>query len=225
MRYFLLIYPFVCLAFTALLSQFKIKKSTITFILILNLIYPLAFLSIYSRPNSRVQATTWINQNISQDSVISSEYWDDALPLGYSNYQSESLAFFDPDIDEKWLKINDSLNKIDYLIMSSNRLWASIFRLPDKYPIASKFYADLFSEKLNFVPYQRFVSYPGFSLSFLKSCFYFGPTNYPGLKTSWFSVDKNCSYPGIYLRDDTAEEAFTVYDHPQVLIFAKQKLN
>lgn len=221
MRYFLLIYPFLCLVFSTLLSHFKIKKSLVIFILILNVIYSLAFLSIYSRPNSRVLATEWINQNISQNNVISSEYWDDALPLGYSAYQSESLAFFDPDTDEKWQKINASLDKIDYLIMSSNRLWASISRLPDKYPLTSKFYENLFSGKSYFTLDKQFLSYPGYPLPFLKSCFYFGPANYPGLKISWFSVDENCSFPGIYLRDDTAEEAFTVYDHPQVLIFKK----
>lgn len=225
MRYFLPIYPFICLIFVALLSHFKIKKPVIIFILILNLIYFIAFLSIYSRPNSRVQASNWINPNIPLTKTISNEYWDDALPLGYSGYQNTSLALFDPDTPEKWDKIDHSLNKIDYLIMSSNRLWATIPRLPDKYPIASEFYKNLFSGKTNFTLIKRFVSYPGFSLPFLKSCLYFGPTNYPGLKKSWFSIDKNCSCPGIYLRDDTAEEAFTVYDHPQVLIFKKNENN
>jgi len=222
MRYFLPIYPFICLLFATLLFKFKIKKSIIIFILILNLIHSLAFLSIYSRPHSRIQASEWIRQNIPSDKVLSNEYWDDALPLGYSDYPGEILTLFDPDTDEKWEKINESLEKIDYLIMSSNRLWATIPRVPNKYPIASEFYKNLFSGKTNFLFKKQFVSYPGFPLFFLKSCFYFGPTNYPGLKTSWFSIDKNCSYPGIYLRDDTAEEAFTVYDHPQVLIFQKK---
>lgn len=219
MRYFLPIYPFICLIFVALLSCLKIKKAIIIFVLILNSLYSIAFISIYSRPNSRVQASNWINQNIPMGSVLSSEYWDDALPLGYSEYQNISLPLFDPDTEEKWEKINQSLDQIDYLIMSSNRLWASIPRVPEKYPQASEFYKNLFAEKLNFRKIKEFNSYPGFSLPFLKSCFYFGPTNYPGIKNNWFSVDKNCSYPGIYLRDDTAEEAFTVYDHPKVLIF------
>jgi hypothetical protein len=221
MRYFLVIYPFLCLIFVALLSRFKVKKILIIFILILNSIYSLSFLSIHSRPNSRVQASGWIVNNIPTNSTLSSEYWDDALPLGYSGYENISLPLYDPDTPEKWEKINQSLNRIDYLIMSSNRLWASIPRVPDKYPLTSKFYDDLFSEKLNFTKIKEFNSYPGFSLSFLKSCLYFGPTNYPGIKNTWFSIDKNCSYPGIYLRDDTSEEAFTVYDHPKVLIFQK----
>ncbi|HNY04149.1 MAG TPA: hypothetical protein PKI92_00105 [Candidatus Woesebacteria bacterium] len=225
MRYFLPIYPFICIILAALLKKNKINKFLIVFIFILNIIYVFSFLSIYSKPNSRVEASNWINQNISRDSILSSEYWDDALPLGYSEYKNISLPFFDSDSEEKWEKINQSLDQIDYLIMSSNRLWASIPRVPDKYPQTSEFYKDLFSEILNFRKIKEFNSYPGFSLSFLKSCYYFGPTNYPGIKNTWFSIDENCSYPGIYFRDDTAEEAFTVYDHPKVLIFKKNEIN
>lgn len=220
-RYLLPIYPFISLIFVILLSRFKIRRPLIILILIFNIFYTLAFLSIYSRPNSRIQATKWINENIPVNNVLSNEYWDDTLPLGYSSYQSETLALFDPDSDEKWVKIDNSLNRIDYLIMSSNRLWASIPRVPEKYPLASKFYNNLFAGNLNFVKIKTFNSYPGFYLPFLKSCYYFGPNNYPGVKNSWFSIEANCSYPGLYLRDDTAEEAFTVYDHPQVLIFKK----
>jgi hypothetical protein len=222
MRYYLPVYPFICLIFVTLLSQFKLKKFIIILILILNIFYALAFLSIYSRPNSRIQASNWINQYIPQGSVLSSEYWDDALPLGYSDYENISLPLFDPDTPEKWEKINHSLEEIDYIIMSSNRLWASIPRVSEKYPLASEFYRNLFAEKLNFKKFKEFNSYPGFSLSFLKSCLYLGPTNYPGIKNTWFSVDNNCSYPGIYFRDDTSEEAFTVYDHPKVLIFERK---
>lgn len=220
MRYLLPIYPFFCLVIVSLLSHFKIKKSYIIFILLINFLYALSFINIYSRPHSRVQASKWIAKNISLNSVLSSEYWDDALPLGYT-YQNISLPLFDPDTPEKWEKVSDSLTQIDYLIMSSNRLWASIPRVPDKYPQTSKFYQNLFSEKLDFTKIREFNSYPGITLPFLKSCYYFGPTNYPGVKNSWLGKDSTCAYPGIYFRDDTAEEAFTVYDHPKVLIFQK----
>jgi hypothetical protein len=221
MRYYLPIYPFVCLIFVVLLSHFKVNRRIIFIIFSLNILYATAFLSIYLRPNSRVQATNWILHNISFNKTISSEYWDDALPLGYSPYKSISLPLFDPDSSPKWLSLNRSLDQLDYLIMSSNRLWASIPRVPKKYPQASKFYDDLFSENTDFKIVKKFVSYPGYSLPFLKSCYYFGPSNYPGLKSVWFEKDIDCPYPGIYLRDDTAEEAFTVYDHPQILIFKK----
>jgi hypothetical protein len=222
MRYFLPIYPFICLILVTLLFKFKINKNLIILLLILNILYSLAFLSIYSRPNSRVQATSWILQNIPFNKTISSEYWDDALPLNYSPYKNISLSLFDFDSPQKWSHLNQSLDQIDYLIMSSNRLWASIPRLPNIYPQSSKFYSDLFSNKTKFIFTKKFVSYPGFQIPFIKSCYYFGPSIYPGIKNHWFEKDVSCLYPGVYLRDDTAEEAFTVYDHPQVLIFSSQ---
>lgn len=220
MRYFLLIYPFICLLAGYLLINFS-KKAIYIFV-ICHLSFGFLFLNIYSRPHSRVQASDWISLHIPSGSTISSEYWDDALPLGYSGYQNISLPFYDPDTPDKWEKINNSLSQIDYLIMSSNRLWGSIPRVPDKYPVTAKFYQDLFAQNLNFKKLIEINSYPGLSLSFLKNCYYLGPTNFPGIENHWFAIDSQCRYPGIYLRDDTAEEAFTVYDHPKVLIFQQK---
>lgn len=217
MRYFLTIYPFICL----LSAKYLVKP-----LILLHCLFGLLFLSIYSRPHSRVQASEWIYQNITPGSRLTSEYWDDSLPLplpGQSphQYPLTTLSPYDPDSPEKWQKLNSQINSADYLIFSSNRLWGSIPRVSTKYPITAKFYQDLFDEKLEFKKLIEINSYPGISLPFLKHCYYFGPTNFPGGKNSWFSVDHQCFYPGIYLRDDTAEEAFTVYDHPKVLIFSR----
>lgn len=219
MRYFLPIYPFLCL-----LASLKSPPKILFF---LHLIYGLFFLSIYTRPHSRVQASNWIYQQLPAGSRITNESWDDPLPLYLSPrhpniYQSITLPLYDPDTPEKWQNINPILDNTDYIIMSSNRLWGSIPKVSIKYPISSKFYQDLFNENLNFKKLIEVNSYPGLNLPFLSGCYYFGPTDYPGLKPSWFDIDSNCSYPGIYLRDDIAEEAFSVYDHPKVLIFARK---
>jgi hypothetical protein len=224
LRYFIIIIPFLCL----LIGYFaqNISYRLTLFFTIGHLLFGVMFLSIYSRPHSRVQATYWINQNIPANSILSGEYWDDVLPLYLpekNNYQNISLQLYDPDTPEKWVGINQQLNSLDYLVMSSNRLWGSIPLVPDRYPVASQFYQDLFAEKLNFQKIMEINSYPGFALPFLKKCYYFGPTNFPGVNNTWFSIDDQCQYPGLYLRDDTAEEAFTVYDHPKVLIFRKNQ--
>ncbi|PIU73254.1 hypothetical protein COS78_03260 [Candidatus Shapirobacteria bacterium CG06_land_8_20_14_3_00_40_12] len=211
MRYFLPLYPFLIL----ILSRFSPPKILIVF----HFLFCFTFLGIYSHPHSRVQASTWINQNLPAASVLSTEYWDDILPLDNNQrFDIQTLAIASPDTPEKWEKINDQLKEIDYLILSSNRAWASITKVSKLFPETSSFYQGLFSEK----PLKEFNSYPGFSLPFLRSCYYFGPTNKP-LEKGWFAQDPNCLYPGIYLRDDTAEEAFTVYDHPKVLIFKNEK--
>jgi hypothetical protein len=184
-------------------------------------------MNIYKFPNPRISASTWIYDNLKPGSVLTAEYWDDALPLNLdertNTYTTKWLKLYDQDSSEKWQIINKDLNDSDYLIMSSNRLWASIPMVPNMYPQTTQFYQDLFENKTSFYKYKEFNSYPGLSLSFLKKCIYFGYTNYPykNLNNKFFEVDNNCPNPGIFLRDDTAEESFTVYDHPKVLIFAK----
>jgi len=208
MRYFLPIYPFIILIISQIIPQKLLK-----FILIPHLVTCYLFLTIYSVPHSRVQASDWINQHISPNSVLSTELWDDALPLNNINYKIETLSITGPDTPEKWQKINDQLKSIDYIVLSSNRSWASVPTVPNLLPDTNNFYKKLFSQ----IPLIEINSYPGLRLP-IKNCYYFGPTNMPN-NNSWFAVNHNCNYPGIYLRDDLAEEAFSVYDHPKVLIF------
>jgi len=217
--------------FAFLADRVKFPGTVIKSILLLHVIWGLFFLSIYSRPHSRVQASRWIFQNIPAGSPLTNEHWDDVLPLTLSpqnylqQYPLTTLNLYDPDTVDKWQKINADLTRVDYLVMSSNRLWASIPQAPRKYPIATKFYQDLFDGKLAFTKVAEFNSYPGINLSFLTGCYYFGPGNFPyrSKTNTWFSFDPNCYYPGIYIRDDIAEESFSVYDHPKVLIYARKR--
>ena len=162
------------------------------------LIWPLMFSSIYITKNSRVSASEWIYKNIPNDSLILSEYWDDALPMPMidnhgKQFRGEALTVFDPDTQKKWTKINQQLKQADYYILSSNRAWGSIPLVPEKYPQGSRFYQDLFAEKLGYKKIKEFTSYP--SLRWLGI-----PIDFP---------------------DQWSDEAFTVYDHPKVIIFKK----
>lgn len=225
MRYFLPIYPFLVLVI--FLVKSKLSDNLIKIILVVQVLVVIAFMSIYSVPQSRVQASQWIYQNIPSGSNTTTEYWDDPLPLnlpGYNpdRYNNSMLPLYDPDTDEKWHKLNNILSQTNYLFMSSNRLWGSIPLVPSKYPQTSSFYQQLFDHQTDFKKVLEINSYPGYRLTFLKQCYYFGPTNFPYKQTvnNWFDSGP-CVNPGIYFRDDTAEEAFTVYDHPKVLIFQR----
>ena len=204
MRYFYPIYPFLAIL-TANFSQKiifkKIKNCYLLFAIcfLLLIIWPLSFMAIYSRSHSRVIASQWIYENIPSGSTISCEHWDDCLPLGIKDksislYQIETLALHDQDTPQKWQKINQQLERVDYLIMSSNRLWGSIPRLPEKYPTTTKFYQDLFAENLDFQKVAEIASYPKLEIGNWK----------------------------LEIRDEGADESFTVYDHPKVLIFKKK---
>ena len=200
-RYYLLIYPFLAIfAGIACSVLLKNKKSRLklTIALLLSIaIWPLMFISVYIKDHSRIQASAWIYQHIPSGSTILSEHWDDPLPVSLATfnepYQNYQLPVFDPDNQQKWAEIIAALNRADYYILSSNRAWGSIIRVPEKYPQMSQFYQDLLAGRSNYKLIAQFNSFP--SLEYL------------GIN---FSIN-----------DSWADEAFTVYDHPQVLIFQK----
>ncbi len=201
LRYFIIICPFLTIfagySLSKIWLQLKARWLKLTLVLTL-LIWPLLFIGIYLYPHSRVTASEWIFANLPDKSKIATELWDDALPLNVSNnkhFEIIQLGVFDQDNEEKLARLKKQLSEVDYYILSSNRAWGSMSKVPERYPLMSKFYQDLFAQKLKFK------------------------------KIAQFEVFPNLRYLGIPLsfNDSHAEEAFTVYDHPQVMIFERIK--
>jgi len=168
-------------------------------ILLGTVLYALAFSNIYSQQNSRIAATRWMFQNLPAGSTLANEHWDDWLPIGgvdgktaYGEsgmFQSVEMTNYDDDTPDKLNKMVDNLTQADYIVLSSNRLYDSIPRLPMRYPMTSRYYQMLFNGTLGFERVKEFTSYP--------------------------------TLFGIQIPDQSAEESFSVYDHPRVQIFKK----
>ncbi|MEW5719527.1 MAG: glycosyltransferase family 39 protein, partial [Chloroflexota bacterium] len=167
------------------------------------LFWATAFATIYTRPVSRVTASRWIFQNVPPGSILANEHWDDPLPLRidgkdpfggmYRSLPSSSgdglMHWYDEDTPEKRAQAIQWIDNAEYIVLSSNRLYGSIPRLPMRYPLTTKYYEWLFDGTLGFDKIAEITSRPQLF--------------------------------GIEIDDDNAEEAFTVYDHPKVLIFKK----
>ncbi|HEY9151394.1 MAG TPA: DUF2298 domain-containing protein, partial [Anaerolineales bacterium] len=153
---------------------------------------------------------------------INESDWDDGLPLRLGNYDGFgglyqgglNLQVYWDDNADKLARFVNTLTQGDYIFMSSNRQWASITRVPERYPLTTAYYRALigcppdkdiiwcynvatpgmFQGQLGYKLVQVFESFPTISI--------------PGIGT-WQA------------NDQFAEEAFTVYDHPKVLIFQK----
>jgi len=210
MRYMLPIYPalavfggYFCLSIIQkvpkrILENYIARKSLLLLFILFFLIYPFSFLSIYSKTSTRIQASDWINSNIPPGSTLVVEHWDDALPVyGGHNYTQLSLPLYESDTEQKWEQINTMLKNSDYLILASNRLYVPLQKLTDCnvlppgkcYPITDKYYKDLFAGKRGFKKIAEFSEYPTVPILNIK------------------------------IDDQSADESFTVYDHPKILIF------
>ncbi|MBI3955240.1 phospholipid carrier-dependent glycosyltransferase [Candidatus Gottesmanbacteria bacterium] len=246
-RYFHPIYPFLSILTAYFICDILLKrtwylrKRLLLIMLLLSIIWPVSFISIYSQPHSRVSASEWIYQNVPRGSTIANEHWDDGLPLSLDSsrihefYNSIEFPLYNPDSQEKWLKMVEIISKTDYISLSSNRLWASLTRVPDRYPLTDRYYRLLFNGELGFQKVAEVTSYPNISFPLLNYCLYIlspqeDPLGLASNKSGFIRLDtcdlyQQSNYRGIVIRDESAEETFTVYDHPKVLIFQnKNKL-
>ena len=171
-------------------------------ILSLSIVWGVAFINgVYNSTNPRIQASTWINENIEPGSKLTSQLWDDSLPIRSefvdpTKYDRVQLDLFRPD---SWVDsetgiakpelLLDQLDQSDYVIEASNRLYDAIPRMPAKYPATSAYYRSLFSGDLGFDLIATFENKP--------------------------------SLFGINFPSRVSEETFSVYDHPTVMIWEK----
>ena len=231
LRYLAPLLPFACLitgyCLTKIFSSSKSKsigRFGLLTVVLLCLIYPASFLTIYSKPHSRVWASNWIYENLPQGSKIAVEHWDDGLPLtldGVRNnglYTYITLPLYNPDGPEKWQQILPLINDSDYIILTSNRLWRSLSALPVRFPETARYYQALFNGTLGFKQLAVFSSYPcilpkKFDQKMINS-------EKTDLTPEPTTLTKT-PYCHLALNDDGAEESFTVYDHPKVIIFEK----
>lgn len=204
LRYFIFLYPFFAL-FTAfgvqLVLQLRQRWMRVTagaLAGVLILVWPISFMSIYTRQHSRVQASYWIHANIPENAFLAEEHWEDWLPVSLPDvpnrhYEGQQMPVFHPDNAQKIQEMEAILEQADYIIFTSNRGYGAIPHRPERFPYMLQFYDDLFAGRLDFKKIREFTSYPTLNLGFTKVVF----------------------------KDDHADETFTVYDHPKVTIFQR----
>lgn len=235
LRYLYPISPFIALI--AGISIYEIDKlvsrhhkslSTVIIcvIILTSSIWTKSFVFIYTRLHPRVSASLWIYKNIPPGSTIGNEHWDDPQPLyntggNPGDYKGVELTLYYPDSSEKWTKMTENLEKTDYIAVTSNRLWRSLTALPQKYPQTVNYYKTLFDGSLGFDTIAVFSSYPCLIPKLFPSAGneIIEKTNLHPYPISLTTTN----YCLLALNDDGAEESFTVYDHPKVIILKNNK--
>ncbi|HEY7063033.1 MAG TPA: DUF2298 domain-containing protein, partial [Chloroflexota bacterium] len=129
-------------------------------------LYGLAYATIYTRTTTRVAASEWIYANYPPGTKVTNEHWDDPIPLNLDghpaapyagNGQLELYAEEDPIKRDRLIA---TLDGTDVIAITSSRLYTSIPRIPERYPLATEYYRLLFSGQLGFTQVATFTSYP-----------------------------------------------------------------
>ncbi len=154
------------------------------------------------------------------DALLLESSWDDAIPLGLSGYgpfgyetglygNNRNLEIYWIENQEKLQRFYSSLDQSDVIVITSNRQWGTTVRVPERYPLTTEYYRAL----LGCPDGQELLK----CYANAKPEMYTGELGFE--LTAVFESDPSL---GSYsINDQLAEEAFTVYDHPKVLIFQK----
>ena len=150
-------------------------------------------------------------------SVANETDYDWPLPFRIANYDAFGgiypgglyLQVYWDDNDAKLVNFQSVLDQADYIFIPTNHQYAQITRLPERYPLTTEYYRQLIGCPAD------------------KNIIWCYETAKPGMFHGTLDFDLVAvfeSYPTIgplVINDESAEEAFTFYDHPKVLIFKK----
>jgi YYY domain-containing protein len=143
--------------------------------------------------------------------------WDDGLPLrvdgldGYNGIYTSGLNFemYWDDNAAKLDRFVSTLNSADYIFISSNRQWATTTRVQERYPLTTEYY-----RALSGCPADQSIVW---CYSVVQPGMWNGQLGFTLVKT----FQSEPALGSWTFNSQFAEEAFTVYDHPKVLIFKK----
>jgi YYY domain-containing protein len=224
MRYFIFLYPMLILMgawFLVRLCRSSARwwraagYGLSVVVVVGSVLWGYAVFSIYQREHTRLAAGQWIFDNIPAYSVLAQEHWDWGPHIpGGKQYTIFEMLNYHEDTLEKRGQLFDWLDQADYIVTSSNRIYASVARLEPRYPLTTEYYRALFAGELGFELAADFTSCPAL----------FGWFQFPDQETPYplmEATDYVYQQEPIVIHLPPAEEAFSVYDHPRVLIFRK----
>ncbi len=177
--------------------------------------YSLAYLNVFRGDHPAQEISQWLRDNAETGDVIIKEHWEEGIPNvpGLQMHGNE-LPMYESDGIAKFDRVADLMERGDYLVLYSNRLAATIPRLPERYPISTRFYELLFNGGLGYEVVHTSVRVPQFlGITYWDDPYarvdFALPEGYRKPEASLYSWD----WYG------WADESFTVYEHPHAILF------
>lgn len=154
---------------------------------------------------------------LSGASIANESNYDWGLPFRIDGYDAYggiypgdlTLQVYWDDNPDKLNRFVQILSQSDYIVIPTNHQYAQITRIPERYPLTTYYYRELLGCPIG---------------ADIIECYETAePGDYEG-RLGFELAQVFTSYPtfgNLVINDQSAEEAFTFYDHPKVMIFKK----
>ncbi|HPD44992.1 MAG TPA: glycosyltransferase family 39 protein [Candidatus Woesebacteria bacterium] len=132
------------------ISQLK-SKSFKSIMIILAILPGIIFLNLYLRPDIRLSASQWMDENLNDGSVILSEAGNIVdLPLNTSrSFMVRNFDFYNlENSPDKLADLYQYVERANYILVPSRRVFKN--QTGSRFPSSSQYYQDLFSGQLGF---------------------------------------------------------------------------
>ena len=174
--------------------------------------YAFAYTAVYRDEHPGVRLSGWLNDNAQPGSLVLMEHWEEGIP-DVADFRFKRLPLYESDTEDKLYNLSTDLAEADYLVLFSNRLYGTIPRLPERYPVSTEYYRLLFEGGLGYELAEAMSSYPRLAgVSFVDDSLARTDIARPA------AIESAREAP-IVLDLGWADESFSVYDHPLGLIF------
>jgi hypothetical protein len=179
----------------------SIPLVVLLFVLGYSLVYACAWIQLYFQAHPYKVASEWIFENIPQGSVLAGPHWDDRLPISVPGKDAPRYFVMEGRDVELPFYERDTRDKLNIILRRASKADYIIFptaRISDSIPrVPEEFpYTTAFIQLL-------WAEKLGFT--FEKS------------------FKDRPSFLGLTFNDDLADESFSVYDHPKVVIFKNKE--
>ncbi len=194
-------------------------------IVLSGLLYACAYVRMYHQRHPWIATSRWICSEVPQPSVLMIEHWDHTLPLLQGagdvgcNQSHEFFEFpaYDADDPNKERILLRGLLESDYIVIASQRLYGTIPRISERYPMTTRYYQLLMAEDLGYELVHFASRYPNMmGVRLVDQAFSEAALPIPAaLAKDWQSSRT--------LVLGKADESYSVYDHPLPLVFEKKE--
>ena len=125
----------------------------------------LSFVSLYTRPHTVVTASEWTYQHIPAGSKILTQDWDEGFPFPLpgreqGRYRIVPFGYYEADNSAKIQRLSRELSEADYIVFQTKRLYGAVTRAPERFPLTTNYFYELFAGDLGYTLVQEIASRP-----------------------------------------------------------------